>query len=314
MRIEDLETASFKGVEFKFISTSTRVGRARIKHEFTNSNKNNIEDQGLDPRTYRLTAVISAINYRAERDRLLDAIESPGLGTLRHPFYGTIENAAVMPVEFDESIKNMGRIEFPLVFEISDSEGVPVVTRISTSSVNNLAENTVSVVSDDFGSNFFVTDGFAGNFESAQDKNTSFIDAILNNVNITSILPSNSASYLASIDFFTRNSNALIGNPEGLGEGITDLILDIAGLYDTPVQTYNVSKRFFNFGDDDVTISPSTAGLVERSANNLAYNEAVQVSAMSVAYEAASLRGYATVNDIDDVSRELESEYRKLRF
>lgn len=314
MRIQDLETASYKGVDFKFISTSTLVGRAKIKHEFANSNKNNIEDQGLNPRTYRLTAVISATNYRAERDRLLDAIESPGLGTLRHPFYGTIENAAAMPVEFNESITSMGRIEFPLVFEISDSDGVPTVARLSTSSVNNLAVNTVSVVSEDFGANFFVTDGFGGNFGSAQSKNDNFISAILNNVNITSILPGVSAEYRAKIDFFTRNANNLIGNPQGLGEGITGLMLDIAGLYSNPLQTYNVSRRFFTFGDDDVAINPTTAGLTERIANNLAYNEAVQISALSVAYEAASLRDYATVNDIDQVSRELEGEYRKLRF
>ena len=311
--LERLSVATFKGVRFACNDTATTVGRALIKHEFANSDKNNVEDQGLIPRSYQLTAIIFGDNYESERDQLLSAIESSGGGVLIHPFYGRIENAVALPVTFNETVKRLGRVEIPITFELSDSEGIPAVGRQSSSGITSLKNSLISQVQGDFSSSFNVTNSFAGNFSSAQDKLGGFISAVGSNVTVTAVAAGASAAYRAKVDSFSRNINSLIGDPEQLAQGVTGLIDDISDLYETGEQIFDVASRFFEFGADDPTIFPTTVGLIERIANNTAFNEAVKATALGVAYESSSIIDYRTVNSVDSTSRSLESVYRSLK-
>jgi len=316
MRQENLQQAEYKGVRFACNDTETEIGRAKIPHSFANSDVDNIEDQGRNPRIYRLTAVINGVDYRVQRDALMDAIDGDGSpGTLIHPFHGRIENAVAMPgVVFPESVKTLGRIEITITFRISDSDGIPSATRISTSGISNRRESTIAAVTEDFTEKYTVTNNFPGNYSSAQSKANNLVSSIRAFVTTTSISSSRSAGYFSKVDSFSRNINGLVNNSKGMGEGITELIEDISGLYDIPVQTLTVAQRFFTFGEDDIPINPTTAGLIERQRNNTAFNEAVQVSALSISYEAASLIDYRTVDEIENVQRDLEGKYEALRF
>lgn len=310
--LEELNVASFKGVRFACNDTTTSVGRAKIKHEFANSNKNNIEDQGLIPRVFQLTALIFGDNYTRDRDRLLTAIESEGVGVLIHPFYGRIENAVAMPVTFNETVKRLGRIEIPITFEVSDSEGIPAVAQLSSSGITNLKESLIDNVETDFSDNFTVTNSFSGNFQAAQDKLTSFSTSITDAVTLTTA--SNQVSqYRAQLDTFTRNINTLIGEPSTLAASVTSLVNDISVLYETAEQTLDVTRRLFDFGDDDTPINPTTAGLIERLSNNTIFNNLVQATSLGVGYESAALTVFRTVDEVDDVSRALETVYTKLK-
>jgi len=313
LELDQLSVATFKGVRFPCNDTTTTVGRAKIVHRFANSNKNNVEDQGGNPRVYQLTAIILGENYIRDRDQLLSAIESPGTGVLIHPFYGRIENAEAMPVTFDETVKRLGRVEIPITFEISDSEGIPAITQRSTSGITSLKDSLIDTTSTDFANTFNVTNSFTGNFNAAQDKLTSFVGAINDNVTITSVTEQSAASFRSKLDTFTRNINTLISSPTQLAQGVTGLMNDISGLYDTPEQTLDVSRRFFTFGNDDTPIIATTAGLIERLQNQQIFNETVQASSLGVAYEAAALTQFRTVNEVDETSRALETVYRILK-
>lgn len=311
--LDRLSVATFKGVRFACNDTTTTAGRALIKHEFANSDQNNIEDQGLNPRTYSLTALIFGDNYERDRDQLLAAIESSGSGVLTHPFYGRIENAVALPVTYSETVKRLGRVEIPITFEISESTGIPSVSLNSTGALTNGKGVLQDAIILDFADNFTVTNSFTGNFKSAQSKLTGFAGAIGDNVTVTSVTAGAAATYRAQIDTFTRNINSLIGTPDALATSVVTLIEDISGLYDTAEQTLDVARRFFTFGDDDTPIIANTAGLIERQNNNQTFNDSVKASALSIAYEAAGLTTYRTVSEVDSVSRELETIYRSLK-
>jgi prophage DNA circulation protein len=313
MRLEQLNTASFKGVQFPCNSTRTSAGRAKIKHEFANSDKNNIEDQGLIPRIHQLTAIITGDNYRQTRDRLLAAIESPGPGVLIHPFYGRIENAEALPVSFDENVRTLGRIEIPITFEVSDSAGVPAVTANSPAGVTKRKDNLLNSLSLNVAGGFKVTNSFTGNFKAAQDKITEFIDEVSDNAVTTSISPDLASNFRAKVDTFRRNINNLIQDPSNLGESMTEIMNDISGLYETSEQTFEVISRFFDFGNADVIINETTVGLTERANNNSVLNSTVKASALAIGYESASLTDFRTIPEINTVSRKLEAVYRELK-
>lgn len=311
--LENLSVATFKGVRFACNDTTTTAGRALIKHEFANSDKNNVEDQGLIPRIYQLTAIIFGDNYETERDQLLAAIEGAGAGVLIHPFFGRVENAVALPVTFDQTLKRLGRVEIPITFEISDAEGIPAISQRSTSGITNLKNSLLSSVTEDFGNSFSVTNSFTGNFNAAQEKLSGFVEALGDNVTVTSVATEASAAFRSKVDSFARNINTLISNPDQLAQGVTGLINDVSGLYDTAEQTLDVARRFFDFGDNDTLIIATTAGLIERINNNESFNDAVKSSALGVAYEAAALIDYRTVSEVDSTSRALELVYRGLK-
>jgi len=312
MTIEQLHTASFKGVTFPCTVSQTRVGRAQIIHRFINSNKNSIEDQGLDPRGYSLTAVISGTNYLQDRDRLLATIEEGGKGTLIHPFYGRIENIVAFPVTIEEKMSALGRVEIPLVFELDESEGIPTKLINSSSEISQKKLKVLDSFSTEVKDKFKVTSTATGNFESAKNKLDGFVISLIKNVTTATISGGLANGFKAAVNDFSSNINLLINNPEELGIQMTDLMGDISNLYDEPEQILEVSGRFFDFGDDDTPIVETTTGLTERALNNSTLNKTIQGSALAVAYEAAGLIEYGTVEEIDSVSNNLESIFEKV--
>lgn len=307
--LEKLNVASYKGVRFACNDTTTYVGRAIIKHEFANSDVNNLEDQGLIPRGYALTAIIYGPDYIADRDALLAAIESPGPGVLIHPFYGRIERAVAQPVTFDETVKTLGRTEIPIMFEISDSNGIPSDNLLTTGRISQAKDDFLSSLIADFGSTFGVDNRYTGNLSAAVSKATDFVNAVTTNVQ-TTFAGSSSTAFLSKVDSFKRNITNLIAEPMQMATGVVGIISDISGLYDTPEQVLSVSQKFFDFGSDDVMIVPSTPGLRERLTNQNSFNDAVRSASLAVAYESAALNTYRTTDDVDKTSRSLEKAFK----
>lgn len=356
LELNQLNIASYKGVSFPCNETTTTAGRAKIIHRPANSNKYNIEDQGKNPRTYNLTAIITGENYFDKRDALLSAIESPGLGVLIHPFFGRIENVAAFPVTFDQKVNALGTINIPIRFEVSDSEGVPSLIQISSSGISSRKDDVLAAVSENVATDFEVTNSFTGNFTAATSKVTSFSNSIVANIassplvggigsafgavqgaigsvqgSISSTIGSLGttlgisssitgkinafavAKFNAKVGQLNINVNSLVGNPAALGNAITGIMGDIPTLYSDPQQVLQVSSMFFNFGDNDPLIKPTTAGLLQRSNNNNILNFAVKASALAVAYEASSLTKFKTVSSISSVSVSLENIFKSLK-
>jgi len=88
LQLSDLFEASYKNVAFLSPSTTITGGRKDILHEFPNRDLQNIEDLGLRPRSFTITAIITGDLYIVQRDRLLAKLEEGGTGVLVHPFFG----------------------------------------------------------------------------------------------------------------------------------------------------------------------------------------------------------------------------------
>ncbi|WP_418132493.1 DNA circularization N-terminal domain-containing protein [Variovorax sp. 375MFSha3.1] len=90
-----LRPASWRGVPFEIVGDEVEFGRNVAIHEFVQRDKPQVEDLGRKTRKFRIDGWICAgaqngFNPWPQRDALVAAVEQGGVGTLVHPFYGTL--------------------------------------------------------------------------------------------------------------------------------------------------------------------------------------------------------------------------------
>ena len=88
-----LQDASFRGVPFKVEEESAGTGRRVETHEYPNRDKPYTEDLGKVTFRPSITAYVVGDDCFDQRDRLIEALNKPGPGTLVHPTYGEVRKA-----------------------------------------------------------------------------------------------------------------------------------------------------------------------------------------------------------------------------
>lgn len=85
-----LQPASFRGVPFKVDREDAGVGRRVETHEYPNRDKPYTEDLGKVTFRPNITAYVIGDDCFEQRDRLIEALNKPGPGTLVHPTFGEL--------------------------------------------------------------------------------------------------------------------------------------------------------------------------------------------------------------------------------
>lgn len=109
--------ASFRGVPFEVESDDSTFGRRVETHEYPGRDKPYTEDLGRATRRFTIQAYVIGDNYFDVRDRLIAAVDTPGPGTLIHPFYGEMKICVDGEVRVSHSSADgrMCRISFAFV-------------------------------------------------------------------------------------------------------------------------------------------------------------------------------------------------------
>lgn len=111
-----LQDASFRGVPFKVEEESSGVGRRVETHEYPNRDKPYTEDLGKVSFRPSLTAYVVGEDCFDQRDRLIEALNKSGPGSLVHPVYGEMSVCVDGEVRVSTS-RNEGRVvRFDLKF------------------------------------------------------------------------------------------------------------------------------------------------------------------------------------------------------
>lgn len=146
---EKLRPGSFRGVPFGVRSAPRTLGRRTAMHEFIQVDTPYIEDLGLLPRVFSLSAFVIGADYMEKRDALIKALEEPGPGTLVHPYYGELIVSLNGPVSVREGNDvGLGMAEFALSFAITENPVYPSGSRaplsVAQSKVNSTASASAS--------------------------------------------------------------------------------------------------------------------------------------------------------------------------
>ena len=321
MNPQDLHRASFRGVPFLVTSAGLAGGRRLVRKLFPHSDRQALEDLGLDPDGFTISGVVAAQRdpsgaeikgYREVRNALIKALKSRESGVLVHPFLGRFKKISVIRFNLTESMTSLGSSPIEITFSTSDSDALPKITESVVGSITVGLRAVLAAAKDDVKDRFKVTKSFSGNFGDAVTKTTAVLAAVRAAVKVI-------ASKETAIDAFdlrTQNYEdsifASIVKPEDLGEDTVDLINSIPGLYADSADALSSLSRLFVFGDDDTTITQNTSGRIQRVLNRNVVNSAVQSSALSQAYLAAAKLTFATTDDIDTTAEILENQWQKL--
>lgn len=310
LQLSDLFSASYQSVSFLSPSTTTTGGRKDILHEFPNRDTQNIEDLGLRPRSFNITAVITGDFYTVQRDRLLSKLEGGEEGVLVHPFFGTINNVVCRSYSLSQSELDLGVATFNIEFAVSNSTGLPVGSSNIIGSIFNrtteVFDNTFNLIKD----NFKVSTNFIGNFNAAKakilqvnsrlDRASQFLPADVTKIN----------SFNALSSAIKRNINTLVVDPLGLATANNEIFTQFSTLFSNPSDQTQAIAQMFGFGADDGEIIETTAGLQQRANNNRILNASTNTLALSIGYQSAASTEFGNVQALDAAEQALEDQYQ----
>jgi len=174
--IDQLQTASWRNVEFIVDSVETVGGQKTVVHEYPNSNIRTIESLGILPDAYVVNAIIQGVDYFELKKRLRAEIKRPGIGVFIHPYDGAVNchvDGAYNYTETDASLSET-IISFRLL--VSTEEILPQAQPFSLADVQGKADAAALSLSEGVGENFIVSRKFTENFVKAQEQLESVSD------------------------------------------------------------------------------------------------------------------------------------------
>ncbi len=319
---EDLFPCTFRGAIFFLNRASTGGGRKTSTKEIVNSDRQLVEDLGLQQRRFTLNGTVAArtasdgavlATYQDVKDALLAALEAPGPGVLVHPFFGRISNLQVTTYTLNESMGRLGDSPISITFEVSDTDGLPVAQPPVQGTVDQAADATLNAFEQAVADFFRVTQKFVGNYQDAIDK----IDDAAEEIEDAT---AGFAQAADQIDEFSKglrdivtSAAKLVSNPTDLGESIRQAMRSIEDLLVAPPEIFGALVLLFDFGDNDVRAPIGvTAGATERQVNRDLLNNQMQGSALALAYSNAAQLDLPTVENIDATQDVLEDQYQKM--
>lgn len=228
---EDMQVASFRGVEFHVENESGKFGRRGQTHEYPQRDKPFREDLGRATRSFNLSAFLVGADYMQRRDALLDAVETEGPGTLVHPWYGRMEVNVTDEVTITHSRQNGGMCEIALVFVEAGELTFPAAAD-SLGAQSLLAADELSDVAEaDFLEDFTIDGMPSFVTEGVLEDLTGFVDL--------------AAGYLTGLP-------QLLANP-------LDSLLELVGV---PVDLAGGVLGMFNRAGSVLQVAPDQAGMI----------------------------------------------------
>ncbi|MFM9902133.1 MAG: DNA circularization protein [Polaromonas sp.] len=152
----ELVGGQFRGIPFHTVDADLKVGRRTVLHEYPQRDVPYVEDLGRRARQYAVEAYVLGDNYFAERDALINAIETAGPGELVHPRYGRLIVAVQDYVTVKESAAQGGIARFSIVFVAAGQNVFPQAEDSTVGKVEEAADATDQAAEDDFGQSYSV--------------------------------------------------------------------------------------------------------------------------------------------------------------
>lgn len=112
---EELQDASFRGVQFECTSTNEAVSKSLAVKQAPYSNDAEIEDMGNNPANISINAVYSGEDYKTWHDVLVSALLETGPGELIHPIHGIIQ-VNVVDYSVDHNAENVDSCTISIKF------------------------------------------------------------------------------------------------------------------------------------------------------------------------------------------------------
>lgn len=320
------------GASFLVEKASTVGGIKSKLHEFPNSNKQNVEQLGLKPRTMTVNGIISGTDYIQKRDKLLSVIEGGGTGLLVHPFYGNFENMACLTFSLVEDFTALGDAKITMVFTVSNDIGLPKGTKNNSSYLSGLNKSVQDAMNKDL-ANVFSVSSLSNSFRNATDTMNRMFVSFDEKTEVVAQSIDAMNEFSSLINAFSTNINNLSRKPQEFADAFSNIQSNINGLYAVvsnvsvtgnqsvttasdesirATKTLAAYAGMFDFDDDIVDAENTTNSRINNNLNNSVMKQAMQLSALGYSYLNASSVEYSTTTEIEERAADLEKQYQKV--
>ena len=305
-----LREASFKGVPCKVKNSKILFGQKTIKHKFPDSNRTEVEFQGLDEDQFQLEIYVHGSGLIEKRNRLKQKLEEPSIGKLVHPYSGEVNCAAMGPIELTENDKEFGISMFSVVFQKSSDPSFPSVSENTKPLILSGIDDVLNTIETKFDS---LTAVFSDNSILTATKLTDVFDTFDKASRLTYKIADKANELKEGIDDFQSKIYTYALAPASLGAAIKNLfsIFNFASSDDR--DQLKIIKSMFNFGNLDSTILEDTMARIERKKTFKAINDSINVNSMALAYGTASEIDFANDDELAIVRDDLESQFEIIK-
>jgi prophage DNA circulation protein len=303
---------------------STTGGRKTVVKPIMHSDRQSIEDIGLQQPTFTLNGVVAERvapngtelqSYANMRKSLVEALNESGTGVLVHPWDGRVENLQVLNWTLSDEMTSLGQAKLAVTFGVSNADGLPQVAAPTLDEVVAAATVAEAAATDAVDTLTEVSEIFSGNFQDLADAVDEALDGIQQATEPLVRIASEIDSYTKELADLAANVVDLVNDPTELAESIQNLMTSAKALFATPRAVFDAMKRMFDIGDDDPERPPAsraTSGSNEKHKNRELLRTQVQTIALASAYVAAAEFEFTSVEEIIEVQDILETQFQKM--
>lgn len=251
-----LQKGSFRGVPF-FTESSDGgpLGRRIALHEFPLRDKPYAEDLGAKARQWPLEIYVVGPEYMAARDKLAEALNAPGAGTLVHPYLGTKQVVVIEAQGPRESTSEGGMARFSVTFAEAGENSHPATSIDTAAMVGQRADQAITVVEEGFAEHFSVSGVVGFVSEAAEGVASMALDTISSLAGMMPTVPSGVSAFVADALKAGSSVASLIRSPSLFAGRIASLISSLAGLPLQPKAALAAYKMLWPWGSDATSSS-----------------------------------------------------------
>lgn len=292
---KQLQAGSFRGVPFYVRGTAqTSVGRRVEIHEYPQRDEAYPEDLGLKADAFTIEALVLGPDYFRARDALIDALKTPGPGTLIHPYYGKRTVTLASPARISETPDEGGLARFSLDFVEAGENVEPAATTDTQAVVDQRATAARTASGDAFARDFSVE----GHAEAVATKALALATQVTTRLTAISrrmiSVQSNLSDFLFAAGRMSAALNTLIRSPAALAQTFLGVIGGLAALASSPLVALRSYQGLFNYGSDLPAVSRATTSRAREADNQVAMAALVRRGALIEASVAASTAEWDT--------------------
>lgn len=290
-------SARFRDAAFYFSGdASTTGGRKTITREFPGSDRRYVEDMGLLNKTLTIEGIVTT---EREKDKLINALETAGIGQLSHPTFGLL-NVTAQPYTVVDSITTLGYCKFTMSFEVSQENIYPTV---SSSNISFLQSKTS-----------FLDKSIFANFASKIGISSSTLDTAINTA----------TSVINTIDSATQSIEGVRNEILTVKETVVDsiqtgsaflgevkaIITSVTTFLDDPLASFDILKNMFK--KSTIKSKPTIKKAIDQARVENTINQAVNAVIINAMYDSISQIDFENNIQLDSKRNTIESLYEDL--
>nr|DAH10911.1 MAG TPA: DNA circularization protein [Caudoviricetes sp.] len=291
-------SARFRDAVFYFSgSATTSGGRKLITREFPGTNRRYVEDMGLLNKTLDIEAIVTT---EREKNKLIAALETPGIGQLSHPTFGLLDVTA-KPYTVVDSINTVGYCQFNLSFDVSQENIYPVANASNIS----FLQSKISFLDNSILSNFASKIGITpATLNTAINTATKVMDTIETATQAVEGVRNGIIAVKETIVDTIQSGSAFLGEVKATINSVTSFFND-------PLAAFDTLTNMFDFGDSSET-KPTTQRAIERKRVADTITQATNAAIVSSMYDLISQAEFENDEQLRAKSDVVESLYESL--